>query len=160
MAHKGNPYPVGFRRDLNLNVNNNNVGWANRYIVTLTRLPPGPGHAMQGSVWDCGPEQLTPADTIFWVADPQIFGPTAFDVILSAPIDNGRSYRRRIEIREAFVGTILRMEMINDPDPKHPGFPLFQTWNVLFRDPVFFTGNGFANQIQALPKVWSDGPPH
>lgn len=160
MAHKGRLYPVGFRRDLNLNVDNNNVGWANRYLVRLDRLPPGIGHALEGSDWDCGPQQVTPGETIFWVADPDIFAPFSYDVIISAPIDGGVSYRRRCEIREAFSGTILRLEMINDPTPVTPGFPVLQTWRVVFRDPFFFTADGFALQVNAIPKRWADGPPH
>jgi len=33
MAHKGHNYPVHFRRDFNLNVGNNSVGWARAYNV-------------------------------------------------------------------------------------------------------------------------------
>jgi hypothetical protein len=160
MSHKGKLYPVGFRRDLNLNLDTNQTGWANRYIVTLAQLPPGPGHALEGSTWDCGPEQVTPAETIFWVSDPDIFGPFAFDIILSAPIDGGVSFRRRCEIREAFTGTILRLELINDPQPHLPGFPVFSTWKTLFRDPTFFIADGFSNEVNAIPKVWALGPPH
>jgi len=160
MAHKGRVWPLGFRRDLNLNLLNNNPGWANRYYVDLLRLPPGIGHALQGSRWDCGPEQVTPGETIFWASDPDIFGPFAYDVILSAPIDGGVSFRKRIEIREAIGGTILRMEMADDTHPKFPGFDFFATWNVIFRDPFFFTSSGFANSINATPKLWTDPPPH
>jgi len=160
MAHKGVLWPVGFRRDLNLNVTNNNDGFANRYLVTLNILPPGPGHALVGSMWDCGPEQVTPADTIFWVADPQIFGLSSFDVILSATIIGGTTYEKRIRIREAFSGTVLILQCNNDPAPSGPNFPFFANWTAIFFDGFYFTSGGFANQINAAKKRWADGPPH
>jgi len=160
MAHKGRLYPVGFRRDLNLNVQTNNSGWANRYLVKINILPAGIGHALVGSTWDCGPEQVTPGDTIFWPSDPDIFAPFVYDVILSAPIDGGVSFRRRFEIREAIGGTILRLEMINDPFPLLPGFGLFQSWKAIFFDPFFFDEGGNFNQVNPFTKLWVDGPPH
>jgi len=160
MAHKGKLFPVGPRRDLNLNVETNNDGFANRYLVTLTRLPPGIGNALQGFTWDCGPQGVDPIDRAFWQSEPEIFAAFAFDIILTAAIVGGTTYTKRVQVREAISGVILILELANDPDPHLPEFAQLQTWRTVFRDPFFFTSDGFANQAEAVRKTWLAGPPH
>jgi hypothetical protein len=160
MAHVGKTWPVVNRRDFNLNVPRNDVGWANRYHVTLTILPPGIGNALQGSEWECGPSGVDPIDRMFWGSDPELIGGFVFDVILTASIVDGQRYIKRCQIREAISGVILNLELANDPMPTFPIWPIRFTWKTIFRDPFFFTGDGFANDVDAIPKLWSDGPPH
>jgi hypothetical protein len=160
MAHVGITWPVVTRRDFNLNVNSNNVGWANRYKVTLNILPPVIGNGLQGTEWECGPSGVSPIDRMFWASDPDLFGGFVFDVIITASIVDGQRYIKRCQIREAVNGVILNLELANDPSPFFPVWPVFHTWKTIFRDPFFFTGDGFANQVNCLPKEWADGPPH
>lgn len=160
MAHIGSAYPVVDRRDFNLNVKTNGQGFAHRYLCTLTRLPPGIGNGLQGTTWDCGPDGVDPIERLFWGSDPRFVGPFVYDTILTATIVNGFEYIKRFEIREAISGTILRLQLDRDPSPSFPNFSLLQTWNVIFRDPFFFSSDGFQNQINAIQKTWADGPPH
>lgn len=160
MAHIGNPAPVIFRRDFNLNVRTYNDGWSNRYIATLTQLPLGIGNQLVGSQWDCGPGTIVAADTMVWQSLPQLIGIFAWDILLTATITGGTSYIKGFQVREAISGVVGIFRCTNDPAANGPNFPFFNTWSSTFLDPFFFHPPGSGGQVNCVRKEWALGPPH
>jgi len=160
MAHKGNPFPVLFRRDWNLNVNNNNNGWANRYIAKLFKGTTGFGTLATQFTYDCGPSKVTFVSQNTWESQVVHFGLFDFQVKLHADIAPGQStYINRCELIEQHVGQIAEWRMIED-GTQVIGF--FQTLTAadLYWDPAWFDSEPFLINSLIRPKTWSDGPPH
>lgn len=161
MAHKGKLFPVVFRRDWNLNVNNNNDGWPNRFLLNFLNLPTGFGSLAGQFTYDCGPGTVRFISEMRWVSDPIDFRIFTFHAEISVFIPQPSYYNRRIRLYEDHVGLIL--ELRNFPDGnKALGFFNSFANGVVFWDPTFFDAIPTSTAINTVPrnKRWIDGPPH
>lgn len=71
MAHRGNRYRLAFRRDFNLNVNSNHLGWAERYSLHVVSLNPFGGHPLDNTDWVLGPMYELSPNLLTWDSDVQ-----------------------------------------------------------------------------------------
>lgn len=71
MAHVGKLYPVAFRRDYNLDVGNNRVGFARGYSFGTENIFGLIGQHMPGRIWNLIAVNETTEPGIKWESDPQ-----------------------------------------------------------------------------------------
>lgn len=160
MAHIGKAGPYVFRRDFNLNVDNNALGWARRCIVHWGAFPTGPAGIWSNSTWDCGPDVFLAPDSLTFDSERVLkFGVHWFSQF-SVQITARDEYRRRIRLITVEFGTILEITYGLRRDPRY-GPQSFEGRAITVWDPDFFDQfPGGALESTFRPKLWSDGPPH
>lgn len=160
MAHKGKFYPVLLRRDWNLNVQTNRVGFANRYILTPKYGVTGFGTLPAARIWDVGPADDSVFGTMRWASPSLNIGPFTFHFIVISTIDpGGATYTSTIQEYEDHVGLILTAE-IGPPGTHGVNFAFLTPSAVIYFDPTFFDGKPFMDLFKIRQKLWSDGVPH
>lgn len=160
MAHKGNPYPVLFRRDWNLNVQRNNDGYANRYLCTLNfELVRGFGTLSSRFIYDCGPATFFPPNEMRW--DSGVVNPAgffSFRLVLRSFLGT-HGYNKRIDLIESTAGTIASWNRQLD-GLAITNFEPTPDDRCLFFSPTFFDNSPPPHTAICPAKVWADGPPH
>jgi hypothetical protein len=159
MAHKGQLGKVLFRRDFNLNVDNNNNGWGNRCIVHWDQFPTGPAGIWSKSTWDCGPPVQGPLDTLKWDSDQVrkfgILWYTEFAIQITSRFE----YRRWIRLFTVEFGLILEITYGLVRAPAY-GPTLTTDRAITVWDPDFFDAfPAGALESTFRPKLYRDGPP-
>ena len=69
MAHRGKVYPVAFRRDWNLNVHTNRIGFAKDYNFYYDSLTVGVWPGLVGAVFVCSEQPQSVPDLLEWASD-------------------------------------------------------------------------------------------
>ena len=69
MAHRGKFYPVAFRRDWNLNVHTNRIGFAKDYNFYYDSLTVGVWPGLVGAVFVCSEQPQSVPDLLEWASD-------------------------------------------------------------------------------------------
>lgn len=160
MAHVGALGPVIFRRDFNLNVNNNAGGFFRRYLATLHQLPAGVANIVNGFQFDCGPEAYPDSKTITWESPLLLVPIFAFKVKLIAQINNGKNYFKGVELHQKNAGLIFAGHWPRLEDLQGPNFPFFTTLQLDFWNTDWFDSAPVNVTCEAPGKTWNDGPPH
>lgn len=161
MAHAGQVWKLAFRRDFNLNVDTNQGGWANRYIVGLPQLGTGPAGFWSFSHWDCGPGvDLAPA-SILWRSDKALKFGVHWWIEIELRLNPDSTYTKLGRFQTLEFGLIA--QWIHGPDhTRLPQWPPSLEGQLLFWDTGFFDEQpqALANLTTYRPKVWSEGEPH
>jgi hypothetical protein len=160
MAHKGNLYPVLFRRDWNLNVVSNNDGWPNRYIVRLFQFGQGFGTFAFPGVYQCGPATESPHGRMLWRS--QVYMNAAFSFVVELSSDfgpRGQWYNKTGQLFELHVGVIATWR-IDVEKTTEPGFGGSEHGATIFWDPAWWFSEPQLWASTYVPKLWADGPPH
>ena len=160
MAHKGRQWPVAFRRDFNLNVPTNNLGWARRYIGYITFMAQGLGGAVSGVEFDCGPDFQSQPNELDWSSEFKRIGLFFYKMELITQINDGLHYFRQVSINVSGHGTILVCDWPPQENPNVPGWPAGFYINVVFWSPDWFDFEPFGVSPTVAPKVWTLPPPH
>jgi len=160
MAHKGSIWPVLYRRDLNLNIQNNSIGWPRRFLGRLDFSVGGVGSIVAGKTFDCGPDFYSQINEIDWQSDFRQIGVAKYRMEILVQVVRNREYFRQVSIGVQNQGTILVCEQFDNFHPDHPGFNNGAEMKV-----VFFSTDWFDHQPPFLTgtfkeKRWTDGPPH
>ena len=149
-----------FRRDFNLNVQNNNIGFANRYTVHLAfPFNSGPGTILDKTHWDCGPGTFFLPAEMRWESDVSKFLIFHFFVRVQAFISGGQVFRRFGQVWETTSGLILEWRLSPDFWP-NPNFVQSAFSVITFFNPAYFDHQPQPQPLTIDPKVWADGPPH
>ena len=161
MAHIGRLAPVLFRRDFNLNVENNNNGWARRCIIHWAQFPTGPAGIWSNSTWDCGPDLQTGLAEITWRSDQVLKFAIHWWSEFQIRIPDHTYYRRFLRLQTLELGLALEVELIDQVIRPDYGRIFFDNRRVTFWDPAFFDQFPAGALISPVrPKLWADGPPH
>jgi len=154
MAHKGNPYPVLLRRDWNLNVSVNWVGFPRRYILHF-------GHAgfLTNTFWDMGPDVLSAPRIMTWQSAPREKGPFVWQTEFNAQINaDGQTYRKFFRVFDFNTAAVVlqwRVEQSERAPGLSPWVPFLESEN-----PIYFPQGVSLGEITCNPKLWTDGPPN
>ena len=160
MAHIGKIWKLLFRRDVNLNVVTNQLGWANRYLLAC-QFPfnGGPGTLLENVVFDCGPGVVSFPDTITWPSQVEHILIFDFSCRLEAEISNTEfPYAKRLYISEAHIGVILIMRFAPFPTGLSSFPPAFGN-TIEFFDTDFWDRQPLPPVCRPTPKLWIDGAP-
>jgi hypothetical protein len=160
MAHKGQLYPVLFRRDWNLNLVTNKNGFANRYIFTPTDSTTGFGTLCRGQHFDCGPATNRFVSEMHWLSQVIRIGPLSFQVELHANINPDRqTYDTTIDIIVQEVGVIATIRR-GFAYSTLCNFDRQQFDRTIYWDPHFYDSYPALENSICPPKFWFEGPPH
>lgn len=160
MAHIGKPGPYAFRRDFNLNVDNNTFGFFRRVLAKFNNLPPGVANVLNGVTFDCGPDTYPQIPELSWESEFTGFIPAIAKLRLFVQINNGRNYDRFLELSIKNVGIILAQHRGRANFDLAPGWSQIAPWVTDFYDPAYFDNEPFNTDITIFNKRWDDGPPH
>lgn len=157
MAHIGNLYKVLSRRDYNLNIATNRVGYANRYFVRLSTTVQGIGGVLAGTEWTTDPARLSIRDTMIWqTAFERIVG-LDWRVQLESIINADFTYTQLGQVALAGVGVVTEWDCTSDL-PRRPFFPTVGN-HTIYYDPDVFASDPKLWQSFTRPWFWADGPP-
>lgn len=160
MAHKGKRWPVLYRRDMNLNVSNNSIGWARRYLTFITWTSSGPGQRLSGFEFDCGPDEYPAIDKIVWRSGFVSVGIDRWQLTLTSQIVGGKRFKRTAVYELALYGRVLELFLFAATDPDHSGFLQAGQCRVDFWDDNFFDFAPVLPLAFPFEKRWTDGAPH
>lgn len=160
MAHIGRFGPVAFRRDLNLNITNNDYGWQRRYIWQANNIPTGIAKAIDHKIFDCGPETYPDKNSISWFSQFTKYGVARYAVQLVATINpDGSTYYEEGALIVLNQGIIWHWQF-SALSGNRPGFDTTAFAATDFYDPAWFDVEPQGRSIYTVPKRWTDGPPH
>jgi len=157
MAHIGKFYPVVFRRDLNLNIDNNSNGWPRWAHGVLNFTSSGFGQVVSGKVFVCGPESYPRNDTMQWVSGLYRYGLFFYRMELIVQITDGLNFFRQVIINVQGHGDIL---VVNWP---HAGAFDESLWffgiggTVEFWSPDWFDFEPPGVETEVRPLLWTEG---
>lgn len=160
MAHVGKFWPVLFRRDFNLNLQNNALGWARRYLAFFTFNCLGTGQNLSGAGFDCGPDEYPDPLSMLWRSGFIRVGAELYELSLRATVVNGRKFKRTATYDNALAGKVLELQWFDPPEGDHPNFPVGPEVKVVFWNLAFFDFEPQFPQAFVFEKRWKDGPPH
>jgi hypothetical protein len=160
MAHKGNPYKVLYRRDWNLNVTTNRVGWGNYYYCRTVAFGTGFGTFVRDQIWECGSALTAPGNVQLWASDPRFIMGFQFHVEITVGFETDQaSYRKRGKLFEDHYGVICIWRIGSD-GTRTPGFDWQFGGTTLFADPAWFDSDPFMSVSPITVKKWTDPAPH
>jgi hypothetical protein len=137
MAHIGRYYPVNFRRDFNLNVLNNNRGWADTYRAETATLGQGIGAVINGVTFLCKPQPQAQLDELDWASDFKLLGLFFYKAELIVQIVKHNQFYCQLSYEVSGHGVILVLDGIQQSGPYQPGFGYIGA-NVLYWSPDWF----------------------
>lgn len=160
MAHKGKLFAVAFRRDFNLNVENNNDGWGHRYLLFLGDLGTGLAAFWKNTHWEL-PQVTSPlVNSLLWESEHVLkFGLhwyTQFQVTITGGVQLIPLFRL---VTEEF-GLILEVTYAEQRRPVTSAAtginPQITYWDpaAFDQEPVGALGSTWR------PKFWADGAPY
>ena len=156
MAHIGNFYPVLFRRDFNLNVNTNRIGWPRRWILTF-----GQASFLSFSTWDLGPDIQSALASISWLSIKRTLGPFGWQVEFRVTIrPGGATYLLEWFVYDAATGATVASWKNNRTDLDVPSTGSRDDVVLVSENPVYFPSGLAIGSVRTERKVWGDGPPH
>lgn len=148
-----------YRRDMNLNVDNNVSGWYKRQITRLFDIPPGVANTLNGVFWDVGPATYPDVHTIDWVS-PLLATPIfQYKIHLFAQINDGKTYFKGLEIIQKNAGIIYAGHWRNLGEQWFPRFVSSQPLSLDFYDNDWFDSPPESLTVISRGKAWVDGPP-
>lgn len=161
MAHKGHFFPVAFRRDFNLNVQTNNDGFANRYLVTINDIDNNCIDPINGVVFECGPATLFNPPTMIWLSAKRVVGFNAYQLEMRATLVGlPQLYNWKMTLSAPNLpDTVATWRP--QADNGQPFWNTDGTQEVTYANPAFWSA--FPRDLQdsdVQPKDWSFGPPH
>jgi hypothetical protein len=161
MAHKGRLWRLAFRRDWNLNLPTNTLGWADRYLAHCTSVHfSGTGGVINGFQFECGPMEEFDDHTLRWQSKPILIGLNVIRLTLKVQINDTKRYVKTMQYDRAGTGIMLAL---SSPviDPVEPaGFYSQPIVMVDFWDPGSFDFDPSPVAWTGRPKDWLDPPPH
>jgi len=160
MAHKGKIYPVLFRRDFNLNIFDNDIGWARRYLAKTTFNATGKGRLLSDFVFDCGPDTYPVVNHIEWESDWYDIGLHTYRLTVTVQLVHGSQYIRTLRYDEDVNGTVLDLQFAGEFPEDHPNFRPGELLSINYWDPTFFDRQPSFVQGFVPEKRWGDGEPH
>jgi len=160
MAHKGVFGPILDRRDFNLNVSSNAVGFPQNWNVFLGDLPLGNAHVLSGHGFLVGPDFQAAPSTVGWRSVPRAIGIFFWQIEMLATINpDGRSYTKTLEISVPLTASVWKIgyavELDDVERPNFRGFPKTIFWN-----PLYFNQEPNPFIVFIFFRRWGDPVPH
>lgn len=157
--HVGAFGPLAFRKDFNLNIQNNVAGWYRRYLFQANLLPGGIANAIAGHIFDCGPDQQANLNQLFWQSDYVHIGVARYRVELVTTINpDGKTYTNEGGLFVLNQGIIWHWQYVvatlGRPGFNVEGIPHTDFWSADWWD-----SEPQGRSIFTRAKFWSDGPP-
>lgn len=160
MAHVGVVYPVIFRRDFNLNVFANWVGWSKYYIFFFRFLPSGDANTLDNFQFTLGPETYPDSKSITWISPYYAVPVFQFKVEILVQINDGKTYTKTGGLFSKTGGLIFSWTWSVANDEHRPNFPFNQPVTVTYWNPEWFDYKPSGTLLICQPWEWVDGAPH
>lgn len=161
MAHKGRLWPVAFRRDWNLNLTTNTLGWANRYVGHVSSVHfSGQGGVISGFEFDAGPSDDSTFPSLLWQSSYQHIGTSLWRVELLAQIVGGQTFFRQVGFEVKNFGIVLVINLPGSTTEHFPGNFSADAASAAFWSPEWYDFDPSPISVRFRPKDWQDGQPH
>lgn len=158
MAHKGRFGPVAFRRDFNLNVDNNDYGWQDGWKFFFRILPTGPAHALQGHYLYSKGAFMAARNTERWLGAPRHLGFGNWNVQLDVTlVKKGSAYTINWTLLDNLATIVWTIDYTRVAG-EDTGCTLTPTPTTTFFNPLYFDVRPNALGVDAFPILWTDPP--
>jgi hypothetical protein len=144
MAHLGKSWPLHFRRDLGLQITNNNRSWPQAYTVRWQQTFGTVGQHMAEKTWLIPVDFEVPSGRMFYRTPFQTVGPKSVRVEVDLGISgNPQNYSGTLRVLDSTGAQLYKQLLTRGLSSDYGGFSPNQPPPVCEVDGTFFVRNAF-----------------